>query len=264
MAGVHYRPGRADGTGAARRSAIDDALSPPWEPLQAALLAYHQGDRLATFCVASTLWEDEDTLASSYYRPLEVTLPRLELRALELCRGPVLDVGAGAGRMSLELQARGVAVTAVDVAPEAVAIMRARGVVDARCEDVFAHRGGPYATLLMVMHGIGLVGSHAGLDRFLGHARTLLAPGGQILCDSADLDAAVTDDDLAAAGLTEPGQVFFQVAFAGRWGEAYPWLFVGEAALAAAAAAAGVAAPALARAERGRFLARLTVVAGGG
>jgi SAM-dependent methyltransferase len=247
-----------------RRSAIDDALSPPWEPLQAALLAYHRGDRLATFRVASTLWEDEDTLASSYYRPLEVALPRLERTALELCRGPVLDVGAGAGRLSLELQALGLAVTALDAAPAAVTIMRERGVRDARCEDVFAHRGGPYATLLLVMHGIGLVGSHAGLDRFLRHARTLLAADGQILCDSADLDATASDDDLAAAGLLEPGQVFFQIAFAGRLGEYYPWLFVGERALTAAAAAAGFAATVVARADRGRFLARLTPAPGGG
>lgn len=228
----------------------------------AALLAYHRGDRLATFRVSSSWWEDEDTLASSYYRPLEVVLPALERRALALCRGPVLDVGAGAGRLSLELQARGLAVTAVDVAPEAVDIMRERGVVDARCEDVFAHRGGPYATLLLVMHGIGLVGSYAGLDRFLRHARALLAAGGQILCDSAGLEVA-DDHDGAVVELAEPGQVFFQVEFAGRVGEPYPWLFVGEAALDAAAAAAGFAMTVVARAGRGRFLARLSVAAGG-
>lgn len=210
------------------------------------------------------MWEDEETPASTYYRPLGIPLPRLERLALDHCRGPVLDVGAGAGRLSLELQDRGVAVTAVDIAPVAVEIMRERGVVDARCEDLYEHRGGPYATLLLAMHGIGVVGSYEGLEAFFDGAHRLLRPGGQILCDSADLDLATEDDDLSLSLADEtghqPGQVFFQTAFGDELGEAYPWLFIGEDDLGAHAAVAGFQLTVLARADRGRFLARLTRV----
>ena len=47
-----------------------------------------------------------------------------EEAALDLCRGRTLDVGAGAGCHSLILQERGLDVVAIDVAPEAVEVMR--------------------------------------------------------------------------------------------------------------------------------------------
>ena len=49
--------------------------------------------------------------------------------------------------------------------------------------DVFAFHGGPFDTLLLMMHGIGMVGDLDGLDRFLRHAHTLLKPEGQLLFD---------------------------------------------------------------------------------
>jgi SAM-dependent methyltransferase len=54
----------------------------------------------------------------------------------EIDRGPVLDLGCGAGRVALYLQERGLDVTAVDVSPGAVEVCRARGVRDARVGDL--------------------------------------------------------------------------------------------------------------------------------
>ena len=52
------------------------------------------------------------------------------------CRGPVLDVGCGPGRMSGHLAARGVQVLGLDLVPEAVAATRSRG-ASAVHRDVF-------------------------------------------------------------------------------------------------------------------------------
>ena len=86
--------------------------------------------------------------------------------ALSLCRGRVLDLGAGAGRHALELQGRGHEVTAIDVSREAVEVMRERGVRDARCGDLDAVDGERFDTILLLMHGIGLVGTLTGWRTF--------------------------------------------------------------------------------------------------
>ncbi len=46
---------------------------------------------------------------------------------LDRCRGPVLDVGCGPGRLVCELNARGVAALGVDIAETAVALTRGQG-----------------------------------------------------------------------------------------------------------------------------------------
>ncbi len=48
-------------------------------------------------------------------------------------------------------------------------------------------RGGPFDTLLMLMNGLGLVGTPSGAEALFEQARQLLAPQGQILCDLLDV-----------------------------------------------------------------------------
>jgi len=65
--------------------------------------------------------------------------PSRQRRAMRLARGRVLDVGAGAGRVALHLQDKGLEVVSIDASPGAVEACRRRGVKDARVlriEDV--------------------------------------------------------------------------------------------------------------------------------
>jgi 2-polyprenyl-3-methyl-5-hydroxy-6-metoxy-1,4-benzoquinol methylase len=87
------------------------------------------GDQAATLVVHSSLGESDDLPVQIFFRG-EGDLFSFEEAALELCRGRVLDAGAGTGVHALELQKRGFEVRAIDVLPEAVAIMRGRGVID--------------------------------------------------------------------------------------------------------------------------------------
>lgn len=230
-----------------------------WGPLGRALLDYHLGDREAALVVRSNLWEDETTPAEEFYRPDGARLPEIERRALQLCRGRILDLGAGAGRHALELQRLGFEVTAIDILPQAVRIMRDRGVRDARLGDLDAVSGEHFDTILLLMHGLGLVGTISGLLVFLERIRRVLADGGRILCDSADLGAVMparaAEHRLNGHGYF--GEVTFELHYGDLVGAPYPWLFADHRTLARSADAADFSCAAVARSDRGAYLARL-------
>ncbi len=236
--------------------------SSPWNPHGMALLDYFQGDTSARVAVHGDDGETEVVPISVFFRgPAEFSA--LEDAALDLCRGRVLDAGAGAGCHSLALQDRDLPVCAIDIAPEAVEVMRRRGVKDARCADVFHFETGPFDTLLLMMNGIGVVGDLAGLDRFLAEAHRLLTPDGQILLDSYDPD---WDEDGDTPPLPRParlggryiGEMRFRLEYKGKKGPSLAWLFLDSDLLAERAMKAGWTTEVIWQEEEGHYLARLT------
>lgn len=160
-----------------------DETTSAYRPHGAALLDYWAGDRDALLACEQD-GERDDVPAAFWFRELD---DAMELAALALARGRVLDVGAGTGIHTLELERRGVAVTAIDVAPDCVEIMRQRGVRDAQVADLYGFSGGPFDTVICLCNGLDKVGRLADLPRFLDRMRALVAPGGQLLADSFDL-----------------------------------------------------------------------------
>ncbi len=252
-------PGTDDGPAAGRAQVVDPAAA--MDPFGRALTAFFAGDT-----TASVIMRREDGLeaplpAAQFFRH-EGEFSALERLALDHCRGRVLDLGAGAGEHSLVLQARGFPVTALDVSPAAVEIMRQRGVRDPVCADIFGWNAGGFDTLLTLGHGIGMVGDLAGLDRFLPHARGLLAAGGQILLDSTDVTRTTNPRHLAYQAEIGrqgryPGEVRVQFEFEGQQGPFCGWLHVSAATLAQAAERAGLACEVLLQQDDGEYLARL-------
>lgn len=119
-----------------------------------------------------------------YFAPLR-RWDAVERRALRWVRGRVLDVGAGAGRVALELQARGREVVAIDVSPGAVDVAQRRGVLDVRLlalEDVGASLG-RFDTVVMYGSNFGVLGSRAKGRRLLRRLRPL---AGRIVAASND------------------------------------------------------------------------------
>lgn len=228
-----------------------------------ALLAYHRGTTTAALTVHCNVADDEPLPASYFFRTL-LQMPELERLALDESRGRVLDLGAGAGCHSLELQSRGFDVKAVDVSAGAAQVMTERGVRTVARHDLFsplATNELPYDTILLLMNGLGLAGTLAGLDRFLAHARTLLAPGGQILATSSDVRYLYEDEDGAVRiNLNGPyyGEVEYALSYQGQTGTAFPWLFVDAALLQDAAETAGYAAEFLGEDDDEQYLVCLT------
>ena len=97
---------------------------------------------------------------------------------------PILDVGAGTGRVTLELARAGHAVTALDLDPEFLSELERRGaglavrtvIADAR-EFALEDR---FALCLAPMQTIQLLGGPSGRAGFLRCARRHLAPGGLV------------------------------------------------------------------------------------
>ncbi|MBG8554802.1 class I SAM-dependent methyltransferase [Hymenobacter guriensis] len=237
---------------------------PSPDALGHALLAYHRGlDPAATLTVHSNVAEDEALPASYFFRSLW-EMPELERLALDECQGRVLDLGAGAGCHALELQSRGFLVKAVDVSVGAVQTMQARGVREVACHELFAvpAEAGGYDTLLMLMNGLGLVGTLEGLERFLVFARTLLAPGGQILATSSDISYLYEDEEGALVfDLNGPyyGEVEYTMSYQSETGAAFSWLFADASILQDYAEAAGYEVEFLAEDEQQQYLVRLTL-----
>jgi SAM-dependent methyltransferase len=172
--------------------------------------------------------------------------PEAERRAFEFVRGRVLDVGAGAGRHSLEAQRRGLEAVAIDISPGAVEVCRRRGVRDVRLLPLAAmdESLGAFDTVLLMCGNFGLAGSGSETKSALRMLHELTAPDGRIVLDS--VDPYVENDGADLAYLEQnrkrgrmPGQVTIRIRYEER---ATPWfdlLCVSRAELEDLAGAAG-------------------------
>jgi SAM-dependent methyltransferase len=132
--------------------------------------------------------------------------------------GPVLDVGAGTGRVSLDLAAAGFAVTALDLDAELLEALRERAadasvavetvVADARD---FAVGEEAFSLVIVPMQTLQLLGGPEGRARFLRSARAALKPGGVVAAALADaLESFDAESDrLPAPDVTEIDGVRF-------------------------------------------------------
>lgn len=241
-------------------SLISMLLSPSQDPMGAAIADYHRHGTAQPLWVHSSLFDDDELPAAHLFRtPMQ--MPLLEREALRHCRGHVLDVGAGAGSHTLALQTAGHRVTAIDISPLSVEVMRERGVEDARTADFFDDDlNTRFDTILMMMNGIGICGGLNELPRFFARLDQLLTPGGQVLTDSCDL-AYIYEDEDGHIDLPDVegyyGEVDYRMSYGGLQGPAFNWLYIDFDTLAHHAAQHGYRATSLRQGDNCTYLARL-------
>ena len=211
---------------------------------------------------SETLWvhnsydEPEEMPVDIYFRE-ESEMPDLELKALQLCKGKVLDVGAGVGSHALILQKRGFDVTGMDISAPAVAIMKQRGLQKAIEENILQYKGDTYDTLLFMMNGIGLTGTIAGLTSFLKEVKSLLNPDGQLLFDSSDLSYLYQEVAFPSSGYY--GEVSFRYEYKGLKGSWFKWIYVDQQTLKSLAKKQGWIVEIVFEDDQDQYLARLSL-----
>ena len=142
--------------------------------------------------------------------------------------GPVLDIGAGTGRVTLDLAAQGLSVVALDTEAALLAALahRAAGlavetvVADARDFAL----GRRFALLVLPMQTLQLLGGPRGRAAFLRCAHSHLEPGGVIAAAVADAmdcfddehDAPPPPDERQVAGVRYASQLLAVVDDGGR------------------------------------------------
>ena len=223
------------------------------DPMGKAIAEYHRTGKADRLRVFSPLFEEDEIPLVTLFRSYE-TMPKIERKALDMAKGKVLDVGAGAGCHSLVLQKRGLDVTAIDISPLSVETMRERGIRKVMEQDFFTLEG-KYDTILMLMNGIGIVGTLERMPEFFKQIDKILASGGQLLCDSSDI-SYVFDDDMP--DMDYYGEQSFWMQYKDTIGEPFPWLYIDTETLRKVAEANGFIAEVVAEGDHYDYLARIT------
>ncbi len=128
-----------------------------------------------------------------------------------LIEGPLLDMGAGAGRDTLYWQER-VEAVAIEVSDHLVATMAERGVEDVRKADMFALREtfgrNRFRTALSIGTQLGLAGSMAGVRAFLEELAYVTTPDATAILDNYAPEKEQTADVFAYREDPAPGLAF--------------------------------------------------------
>ena len=229
------------------------------DPMGRAIADYHRTKKESKLRVFSPMFEEDEIPLKTLFRSYK-SMPEIERKALDLAKGRVLDVGAGAGCHSLVLQEKGLDVTAIDISPLSVETMKERGVKKVMEQNFFT-MDGQYDTILMLMNGIGIVGTLDRLPLFFKQLDKILAPGGQLLCDSSDISYVFeTEDGIIELpeDMSYYGEHSFRMQYKGTIGEPFNWLYIDADTLKENAAKNGYIAEIVAEGEHYDYLARIT------
>ena len=141
--------------------------------------------------------------------------------------------------------------------------MKERGVKKVFEQDFFTLKG-QYDTILMLMNGIGIMGTLERMSVIFKLLDRILAPGGQVLCDSSDICYVYETDD----GIIELpddmeyyGELSFQMQYKDTIGEPFDWLYIDADTLMMKAEENGYAVEVLAEGNHYDYLARITKIA---
>lgn len=197
------------------------------DPMGLAIADYFESGKAEDILIETNYTEDE-RIKPAYFFRTEDDMPQIELKALEISRGRILDVGAAAGCHALWLQERNFDVTALEKSVLAAEVMRKRGIEKVVCRDLFDYKGEKFDTILVLMNGTGIGGTCNGLRKMFAHLKTLLRKDGSILIDSSDIKYLFEEEDgsfwVNLADTSYYGEMEYEVSYQNA-STSFKWLF---------------------------------------
>lgn len=209
--------------------------------------------------ITETNISEADEMAVNYLFRSFGQMPKIEQKALQLCKGKVLDVGCGAGSHSLYLQEKGFEVTSIDISANAIKACQLRGLQNAQVKDIL-EMDEKFDTILLLMNGTGIFGKLSETSRYLQKLKSLLNYGGQILIDSSDIIYMFDQDDDGSYSVPADGyygELEFTVSYKGQTEVPFPWLYLDYNTLQNAAHANGLQCELVLEGEHFDYLARI-------
>jgi len=199
------------------------------DPIGRAVFDYHFNTVGQPIVVHSDDFDD-DTIETAYLFRSYKKMPALEKKAMSLCSGTILDVGACAGAHSVYLQGKGFDVTSLETSTLCCEVLKNRNLRNVIQQDIFKFNNQTFDTILLLMNGTGIAGTLSGLEVLLHHLKTLLNPGGQILIDSSDLIYLFEQEDGSAlidiSADKYYGELMFKTEYQNWISQPFPWLYV--------------------------------------
>ncbi len=161
---------------------------------------------------------------------------KIQKQAIKYVHGRVLDVGAGAGRVSLYLQKKKFDVVAIDNSPLAIKICKKRGVKQAKIlsiENIGNFKPNSFDTVIMFGSNFSLYGNLKKAKRLLKILHEITGPDALIIAETKDPHKTKEPAHLAYIKSNKrkgklPGQIRIRVRFKKYIGDWFEYLIVSK------------------------------------
>ncbi|MDQ3192580.1 MAG: class I SAM-dependent methyltransferase [Bacteroidota bacterium] len=204
-----------------------------------------------------TSYGETETVPLELFLKTPEQFSAIEQFSMDLCKGKILDVGAGSGSQALYLQKKKKDVTVLEISPTLIKLMKERGIINTLNCDIFKYNVKQFDTLLFLMNGIGIAGTVQKLESLLVKLKSILAPGGQILFDSSDVDYLYEDTIYPTDHYY--GQIKYRYIYNGNKGKWFNWLYIDQQLMSTIAKKLSMNFQVIYEDDSGQYLGRLTL-----
>ena len=165
-------------------------IKPEHDAFGQEMLAFFKGKKSYEIIERDDGFIDTSSGAPAYFKEYK-NWPTIEKKAIKLAQGKILDIGAGAGRVSLYLQQQGGKVTAIDNSPLAIKVCTKRGVKKALVCPIEEIKKFPktifpnsFDSVVMFGNNFGLLGNVQKAKKILRVLHTITTKNAIMLAES--------------------------------------------------------------------------------